>query len=96
MHAAPAEPWTVDELGRRVGLSRSALHERFAGIIGQPPMQYLAQWRIQAGAALLRDTACTVADVAQQVGYESEAAFARAFKRLVGLPPAAWRRLAKG
>ena len=92
LHAAPDEPWTVEELGRRVGLSRSALHERFAAIVGQAPMQYLANWRIQVGAALLRDTACTVAAVAQQVGYESEAAFARAFKRLVGQPPAVWRR----
>lgn len=94
LHAAPEEPWTVEELGRRVGLSRSALHERFALLIGQPPMQYLANWRIQAGATLLRDTAATVAAVAQQVGYESEAAFARAFKRLVGMPPSMWRRRA--
>ena len=96
LHAAPEQPWTVEELGRRVGLSSSALHERFAALIGQAPMQYLANWRIQAGAALLRDTASTVAAVAQQVGYESEAAFARAFKRLVGQPPATWRRKAKG
>src|SRR5262249_12618119 len=54
MHDAPAIAWTVEELGRRVGLSRSALHERFAEMVGQPPMQYLANWRIQAGAALLR------------------------------------------
>ena len=59
-------------------------------------MQYLANWRIQTGAALLRDTASTVAAVAGQVGYESEAGFARAFKRLVGQPPAVWRRKAKG
>ena len=95
IHATPEDPWTVDELGRRVGLSRSALHERFATLIGQAPMQYLANWRIQVAATLLRDTAFTVAAVAQQVGYESEAAFARAFKRLVGQPPAAWRRIAK-
>jgi AraC-like DNA-binding protein len=95
LHAAPEAPWTVEELGHRVGLSRSALHERFAALVGQAPMQYLAQWRIQVGAALLRDTACTVAAVAQQVGYESEAAFARAFKRLVGQPPATWRRQSK-
>jgi AraC-like DNA-binding protein len=94
MHDAPATAWTVDELGRRVGLSRSALHERFAEMIGQPPMQYLATWRIQVGAALLRTTTATVASVAQEVGYESEAAFARAFKRLVGKPPALWRRQA--
>jgi AraC-like DNA-binding protein len=92
MHDAPAAEWTVDELGRRVGLSRSALHERFAEMIGQPPMQYLANWRMQVGAALLRNTSATVASVAQEVGYDSEAAFARAFKRLVGTSPAAWRK----
>ena len=92
MHDAPQVPWTVDELGRRVGLSRSALHERFAEMVGQPPMQYLANWRIQAGASLLRDSSATVAWIAQEVGYESGAAFARAFKRLVGKSPAAWRQ----
>ena len=96
MHDAPATEWTVDELARRVGLSRSALHERFAEVVGQPPMQYLANWRMQAGARLLRDTKATVASVAQDVGYDSEAAFARAFKRLVGTPPAAWRRQVAG
>lgn len=92
LHQSPAEPWTVDELSDRVGLSRSALHERFAELIGQAPMQYLANWRMQLGAALLRDTRITVASVAQQVGYDSEAAFGRAFKRLMGKPPAQWRR----
>jgi AraC-like DNA-binding protein len=94
MHEKPATAWTVDELGRQVGLSRSALHERFAEMIGQPPMQYLANWRMQVGAALLRDTNATVASVAQDVGYESEAAFAKAFKRVVGKPPSAWRQQA--
>jgi AraC-like DNA-binding protein len=92
LHDAPAEPWTVEELGRRVGLSRSALHERFAGIVGQTPMEYLTHWRIQLGAALLRDTTSTVASIALEVGYQSEASFARAFKRVVGTPPATWRR----
>lgn len=92
MHERPAEPWTIDELGRRVGLSRSALHERFADLLGLPPMQYLANWRMQRGARLLRESNANVATIAQEVGYESEAAFARAFKRMVGQPPAAWRR----
>jgi AraC-like DNA-binding protein len=96
LHGAPAQAWTVEELGKRVGLSRSALHQRFAEMVGQAPMQYLANWRIQLGAGLLRQTAVSVAAVAQEVGYESEAAFARAFKRLVGQPPAQWRRLARG
>ena len=92
MHEQPAEPWTIDELGRQVGLSRSALHERFVDLVGQPPMQYLTNWRMQRGAALLREGDATVATIALDVGYDSEAAFARAFKRLVGQPPAAWRR----
>jgi len=92
MHEQPAQDWTIDELGRRVGLSRSALHERFVQLVGVPPMQYLAQWRMQAAARLLLETRATVAAIALEVGYDSEAAFARAFKRLVGKPPAAWRR----
>ncbi len=92
MHERPAEPWTIDELGRQVGLSRSALHERFVEMVEQPPMQYLTNWRMQCGARLLREGSATVATIAQEVGYDSEAAFARAFKRLVGQPPAAWRR----
>jgi AraC-like DNA-binding protein len=92
MHEQPEQDWTIDELGRRVGLSRSALHERFVQLIGVPPMQYLAQWRMQAAARLLLETRATIAAIALDVGYDSEAAFTRAFKRLVGKPPAAWRR----
>ncbi len=92
LHEDPAQDWSNDELGRRVGLSRSALHERFVQLIGVPPMQYLAQWRMQAAARRLLETRATVATIAIEVGYDSEAAFARAFKRLVGKPPAAWRR----
>lgn len=92
LHERPADPWTVDELGRQVGLSRSALHERFVAKIGMPPIQYLTNWRMQLGANLLRDGDAAVATIAQEIGYDSEAAFSRAFKRLTGLPPAAWRR----
>lgn len=92
LHERPAEPWTIEELGKQVGLSRSALHERFIEMIDLPPMQYLANWRMQLGAQLLRESNRTVATIAQEVGYDSEAAFSRAFKRLVGAPPAAWRR----
>jgi AraC-like DNA-binding protein len=91
MHEDPARHWGIDELGRRVGLSRSALHERFVQLIGVPPMQYLAQWRMQVASRMLVDTRANVAAIALEVGYDSEAAFARAFKRLVGKPPAAWR-----
>lgn len=92
LHQRPAEPWSVEELGRQVGLSRSALHERFVDLTGQAPMQYLANWRMQLGASLLRQGQAKVATIAQEVGYDSEAAFARAFKRMTGVPPAAWRR----
>ncbi|MDM0000353.1 AraC family transcriptional regulator [Variovorax sp. J22P240] len=92
MHAQPARDWTLDELGRLVGLSRSALHERFVLMLGMPPIQYLTQWRMQRAARLLIETRDTVATIALEVGYDSEAAFVRAFKRLVGKPPGAWRR----
>lgn len=94
LHEQPAEPWTLDELSRQVGLSRSALHERFVQFVGQPPMQYLTHWRMQLASRQLRDSQLSVAAIALEVGYDSEAAFARAFKRLTGQPPAAWRRQA--
>ncbi|MEO6028900.1 MAG: AraC family transcriptional regulator [Candidatus Binatia bacterium] len=94
LHAAPDRHWTVDELGRAVGLSRSALVDRFNALIGQPPMTYLTHWRIQLATQLLRDSHASVADVGSRVGYASETAFNRAFRRVVGLPPAAWRRQA--
>ena len=93
MHEQPDRPWSVDDLAHEVGLSRSALHERFVKYIHQPPMQYLASWRIQLGARMLRESNRKVAAIALDVGYDSEAAFSRAFRRLVGTPPAAWRRM---
>jgi AraC-like DNA-binding protein len=96
MHERPERQWSVDELAREVGLSRSALHERFVSYLGQAPMQYLASWRMQLGAKLLRESSRIVADIALEVGYDSEAAFARAFKRMVHMPPAAWRRSQAG
>jgi AraC-like DNA-binding protein len=72
-------------------MSRSTLHERFVHFIGQPPMQYLTQWRMQVASRLLRDTNSKIIEVALAVGYESEAAFSRAFKRVVGVAPGAWR-----
>jgi AraC-like DNA-binding protein len=92
LHADPARDWSMELLAKEAALSRSALHERFVQLVGQPPMQYLAQWRMQVAARLLRECQSTVASVAQEVGYDSEAAFARAFKRQTGKPPAAWRR----
>lgn len=92
MHERPDQAWSVDDLAHDVGLSRSALHERFVQFVGQPPMQYLASWRIQVASRLLRETSRTVAAIALDVGYDSEAAFSRAFRRMVGAPPATWRR----
>jgi AraC-like DNA-binding protein len=92
IHSKPAHPWTVEELAGAVGLSRSALADRFTALVGQPPMQYLTRWRLQLAANLLRSGARNVASVAADVGYDSEAAFSRAFKRELGVAPAAWRR----
>lgn len=92
IHERPDQAWSVEDLACEVGLSRSALHERFMQYVGHPPMQYLASWRIQLGARLLRESNRTVATIALDAGYASEAAFARAFKRMVGMPPAAWRK----
>jgi len=92
LHAQPAHAWTVDELARKVGLSRSALAQRFSDLIGQPPMQYLARWRLQIASQELLHGNKSLAIVAEQVGYESEAAFNRAFKREFGTPPAGWRK----
>jgi AraC-like DNA-binding protein len=91
LHAGPAEPWTVERLARAVGASRSVLADRFSEMVGQPPMQYLALWRMQLASRLLLEGE-SVAESARVVGYDSEAAFSRAFKKLVGGAPAAWRR----
>jgi AraC-like DNA-binding protein len=92
LHAQPAYAWTVDELARKAGLSRSALAQRFAELVGQPPMQYLARWRLQIAAQQILAGNKSLAAVAEQIGYESEAAFNRAFKREYGMPPAGWRK----
>jgi len=91
LHADPVADWTVERLARAAGASRSVLAERFTELVGQPPMQYLALWRMQLASRRLLDGE-GVAAVAAAVGYESEAAFSRAFKKLVGTSPARWRR----
>lgn len=96
IHQQPARAWTIDMLSDEIALSRSALYERFTQFIGQPPMQYLTQWRMQVAANLLRQSRAPILSVALDVGYESEAAFTRAFKRMVGTPPATWRRIQTG
>ena len=92
IHSKPANGWTVEDLARAVGVSRSVLAERFTAVVGQPPMQYLGRWRLQLAGDLLRTGQQTVAAIAGDVGYDSEAAFSRAFKREMGVTPAAWRR----
>lgn len=94
MHARVSTEWTVEDLARETGLSRSALADRFTRLIGEPPMRYLARWRLQVAAHQLRSTDTALARVAEAAGYESEAAFNRAFKRSFGSPPATWRRKA--
>jgi AraC-like DNA-binding protein len=92
LHGRVAHAWTVDDLGREVGLSRSALADRFTRLIGEPPMRYLASWRIQVAAQQLRNSDAPLARIAEHVGYESESAFNRAFKQDFGVPPATWRK----
>jgi AraC-like DNA-binding protein len=92
IHNRPAEDWSLERLARESGVSRSLLAERFSELIGQPPMRYLSRWRIQLACRLLRDDAAKVSAVAFDVGYQSEAAFSRAFKASVGASPGGWRR----
>ena len=94
MHANPGRDWTVDDLAREVAVSRSVLAQRFTELVGEAPMRYLAGWRMQLAKQMMRDGARNIQDVATRVGYESEAAFNRAFKRATGSPPATWRKAA--
>ena len=91
IHDKPDAPWSLERLAEDAAMSRSTLHDRFTHFIGQPPMQYLTRWRMQIAATRLRDSKSKVIEVALGVGYESEAAFSRAFKREVGVSPGAWR-----
>ena len=95
LHSDPARGWGVETLAQETGLSRSALADRFVALIGEPPMQYLTGWRMALAAQALSTGNDAVARIAERVGYESEAAFNRAFKREFGTPPAAWRRAAR-
>lgn len=92
LHAQPAHAWTLDSLSDGIGASRSTLAERFAQLVGQPPMQYLAGWRMQLATRLLAEHSMKVRAIADSVGYASEAAFSRAFKKHTGLSPQAWRQ----
>ena len=96
MHGRPAQDWTIEELARQVGLSRSVLAERFTHLVGMPPIQYLAKWRMQIASELLNRGNVNIATIATQIGYESEAAFSRAFKKMMGVPPSTWRHRRTG
>jgi AraC-like DNA-binding protein len=96
LHRGPARAWTVDELAREVGCSRSVIAERFTHYLGHPPIQYLTKWRLAMAASQLRSGDASLARVAAAIGYESETAFNRAFKREFGVPPARWRRNDQG
>jgi len=96
LHERPGHPWTVEELAENVGLSRSSLSQRFTEIIGQAPIQYLTRWRLTIAAQRLRNENASLARIAGDSGYDSEAAFNRAFKRALGTTPAAWRRSDSG
>jgi AraC-like DNA-binding protein len=93
MHEKPAHPWTVDALAREVATSRSVLAERFTHFVGQSPMQYLGRWRMALATNYLKRSSLSLARIAEEVGYETDAAFSRAFRREFGIPPAAWRRV---
>jgi AraC-like DNA-binding protein len=95
IHGDPGRPWTLAGLAKAVALSRSEFAERFARFVGLPPMQYLAKWRMQVAAGLLRDNV-NIAAVAAEVGYGSEASFSRAFKKIVGDSPSHWRQRQTG
>jgi AraC-like DNA-binding protein len=91
LHERPADSWTLEELARAAGVSRSVLADRFTHLVGHPPMQYLTRWRMQLAARLLADGTRKVSAVGLDVGYASEAAFSRTFKRIAGMSPATWR-----
>lgn len=92
LHDRPAAPWTLKRLSNAIGVSRSTLAEHFTHVVGQPPMRYLARWRMQLATRLLADGSAKVSAVALNVGYQSESAFSRAFKDASGVSPALWRQ----
>src|SRR5262245_13911944 len=92
IHARPSFSWTIEGLARQCGASRTVLAERFTELIGDPPMHYLAKWRMQVASDMLNRKNSNIATIAAEIGYESEAAFSRAFKKMMGVPPSAWRQ----
>jgi AraC-like DNA-binding protein len=91
LHARPGHGWTLDELAKEAASSRTNLAKRFTELVGQPPMQYLTEWRMQVAANLLSQSGTKISAIGREVGYDSEAAFSRAFKKATGVAPGAWR-----
>ena len=91
IHARPSFSWTIEGLARQCGASRTVLAERFMQFVGIPPMHYLAKWRMQVASEMLNRGNSNMATIAAEIGYESEASFRRAFKKMMGVPPSAWR-----
>jgi AraC-like DNA-binding protein len=94
LHERPTHPWTVDRLAREMAMSRSGFARRFVSLVGESPIMYLWRWRIHLAKQMLRDRTDNIQAVAERIGYDSEPAFNRAFKKATGYPPAAWRRMA--
>ena len=92
VHRSPDRDWTNASLAEAVGMSRSRFAARFTALVGEPPVTYLSRWRLETAAGLLQDGALGLGEIASRVGYESEAAFSKAFRRRFGAPPGAWRR----
>jgi AraC-like DNA-binding protein len=95
MHRSPEQPWTIDSLSEAVGMSRASFAARFKQIIGDSPFQYLTRWRMHKAAGYLRDQDCTISETAERVGYRTEAAFSKVFKRYLGVAPGRYRRSSK-
>ena len=96
LHGRIGAPWSAALLAREVALSRSAFNERFTALIGVPPTRYLTSWRLRVAKERLRQRRGTIAQIAHAIGYDSEVAFNRTFKREFGHPPARWRELQDG
>jgi AraC-like DNA-binding protein len=92
IHARPSFNWTIEGLARQCGTSRTVMAERFVRFVGVPPMHYLAKWRMQVASEMLKRGNANMAIIAAEIGYESEASFSRAFKKMMGVPPSAWRQ----
>jgi AraC-like DNA-binding protein len=95
IHARPSFSWTIEGLARQCGTSRTVMAERFVQLVGVPPMHYLAKWRMQVASEMLNRGNANMAAIAAEIGYESEAAFSRAFKKMLGVPPSTWRQRAR-